>query len=194
MAVTNFRDLRVWQGGMDLVEQIHRLTGESPSGGGRRSGSGIGERMAISSFRDLRVWQAGVELVEVVYRLTQTFPRHERFGLAGQMQRAAVSVPSNVAEGHTREYLQHVSVSQASLAESETQFEIAIRLGYLSRDAVVPTVTQIRALGRQLYSLRNALFKSTRPDYRPLAPDPANAASQGPDPWPPAPDPASGAS
>jgi four helix bundle protein len=58
--------------------------------------------MAINSFRDLRVWQAGMELVEQVYLLTQTFPKQEMYGLASQIQRAAVSVPSNIAEGHTR--------------------------------------------------------------------------------------------
>jgi four helix bundle protein len=56
----------------------------------------------IKSFRDLRVWQAGMDLVGQVYLLTRTFPKHEVYGLAGQMQRAAISIPSNIAEGHTR--------------------------------------------------------------------------------------------
>ena len=88
--------------------------------------------MQIKSFRDLRVWQAGIELVLAVYELTSKFPRHEVYGLSSQMQRAAVSVPSNIAEGHTREstkeYLQHLSIAQASLAELETQLEIAKQL------------------------------------------------------------------
>jgi four helix bundle protein len=120
--------------------------------------------MAINSFRDLRVWQAGMDLVEQVYRITQTFPKQEIYGLTSQMQRAAVSVPSNIAEGHTREhskeYLYHLSVAQASLAELETQLEIATRLKYLSAESLKQTLDQVSALGRQLYALRNALTKS----------------------------------
>ncbi len=76
--------------------------------------------MGVKSYRDLRVWQAGMDLAERVYRLTEAFPRHETYGLAGQVQRAAVSVPSNIAEGHarehTREYLHHLSMAQGSLS------------------------------------------------------------------------------
>jgi four helix bundle protein len=89
----------------------------------------------INSFRDLRVWQAGMDLVEQVYRATKGFPRQETFGLAVQMQRAAVSVPSNIAEGHTRaytrEYLHHVAIAHGSLAELQPQLELAVRLGSL---------------------------------------------------------------
>src|SRR6266487_5610676 len=96
--------------------------------------------MQIRSFRDLRVWQAGIELVRLVYGMTSKFPRDETYGLASQMQCAAVSVPSNIAEGHaresTKEYLQHLSIAQASLAELETQLEIAKLLNYiLAEDA-----------------------------------------------------------
>ena len=80
--------------------------------------------MEIKSFRDLRVWQAGLDMVMEVYGLTQRFPKEEIYGIVSQMRRSAVSVPSNIAEGHTREhgkeYLRHVSYSQASLAELET--------------------------------------------------------------------------
>ena len=95
--------------------------------------------MSIKSFRDLRVWQAAMEFVEAVYHLTHMFPKHEVYGLASQTQRAAVSVASNIAEGHTREhikeYLHHLSIAQSSLAETETQLEIAARLKYLTRAA-----------------------------------------------------------
>ena len=117
--------------------------------------------MQIRSFRDLRVWQAGIELVRGVYELTSTFPRHETYGLISQMQRAAVSVPSNIAEGHTREstkeYLQHLSIAQASLAELETQLEIAKQLNYVSEDDAARLLGKISSLGRQLFALRNAL-------------------------------------
>ena len=120
--------------------------------------------MQIRSFRDLRVWQAGIELVRAVYELTSKFPRHEIYGLASQMQRAAVSVPSNIAERHTREstkeYLQHLSIAQASLAELETQLEIAKQLRYVSENEAMRLFDKITALGRQLFALRNALINS----------------------------------
>ncbi|HEY4685550.1 MAG TPA: four helix bundle protein [Dehalococcoidia bacterium] len=142
--------------------------------------------MPVNSFRDLRVWQAAMNLVEQVYGLTQTFPKHELYGLAGQMQRAAVSIPSNIAEGHarehTREYVQHISIAQASLAELQTQLEIAVRLRYLSDDRSIGVIDGISSLGRQLYGLRNALQRrsgggsaaasSHKSVSRPLTPDP----------------------
>ena len=122
--------------------------------------------MKITSFRDLRVWQLTMDLVELVYRLTWSFPRNEINGLASQIQRAAVSVPSNIAEGHTREhtkeYLHHLSMSQASLAELETQLEIAIRLRYVSLQEARSIAEHAESLGKQLYALRNALLKRAR--------------------------------
>ena len=132
--------------------------------------------MQIKSFRDFRVWQAGIELVRTVYELTSKFPRHEIYGLSGQMQRAAVSVPSNIAEGHTREstkeYLQHLSIAQASLAELETQLEIAKQLRYVSEDDATLLLDKISSLGRQLFALRNALVhaKTERSESRLLSP------------------------
>ena len=118
--------------------------------------------MQIRSFRDLRVWQAGIDLVRSIYEATSKFPRSEAYGLASQMQRAAVSVPSNIAEGPTREstkeYLQHLSIAQASLAELETQLEIAKLLSYISEADANHLLENIAALGRQLFALRNALM------------------------------------
>src|SRR5687768_10236839 len=90
----------------------------------------------MKSFRELRIWQAAMDLVEKVYLLTRSVPKQETYGLTSQLQRAAVSIPSNIAEGHAREhlkeYLHHLSMAQASLAELETQLEIALRLKYLT--------------------------------------------------------------
>ena len=123
-----------------------------------------GVAMAVNSYRDLRVWQAGMTLVETVYQLTCSFPRHETYALSSQMQRAAVSIPSNIAEGHAREhikeYLHHLSMAQASLAEVETQLEIASRLGYLSRSQFAEVFGFTQSLGRQLRALRNSLLKT----------------------------------
>jgi four helix bundle protein len=119
--------------------------------------------MTINNFRDLRVWQAGMDLVEMIYRCTQAFPQQEMYGLISQMRRSAVSIPSNVAEGHTREsskeYLYHLSVAQASLAELQTQIEIAGRLDYIDRPQAEQALDQSASLSRQLYALRNALLK-----------------------------------
>ncbi|MDE3074379.1 MAG: four helix bundle protein [Chloroflexota bacterium] len=163
--------------------------------GARRQGLGATGRRPdwkggpINSFRDLRVWQAGMDLVQATYGFTKSFPGTEAFGLTGQMRRAAVSIPSNVAEGHTRdhtrEFLQHLSVAQASLAELETQVEIAIRLEYGSSAEASRLLALIGALGKQLYALRNAVLQ--RSD---LVPGPRSLAPSGhpiPDPWSPAP-------
>ncbi|HEV7857728.1 MAG TPA: four helix bundle protein [Pyrinomonadaceae bacterium] len=121
--------------------------------------------MNVNSFRDLRVWQGGMDLVERVYGETKGFPLQEVYGLTSQMRRAAVSVPSNIAEGHTREhtkeYLHHVSIAQASLAELQTQIEMAGRLHYLLPDTVGPLLDQAISLSRQLYALCNGLLKRT---------------------------------
>jgi four helix bundle protein len=127
----------------------------------------MGQETTIRSFRDLRVWQSVIDLVEQIYVATRTFSKHELYGLASQMQRAAVSVPSNIAEGHTRahskEYLQHLSIARGSLAELQTQLEIALRLQYCSANDIGRLMTQVDSLGKQLYTLRNALTKNTDP-------------------------------
>jgi len=122
----------------------------------------------IKSFRDLRVWQNGMNLVEQVYRLNQTFPNYEQYGLTNQIHRAAISIPSNIAEGHTREhgneYRKYLSVVQGSLSELQTQFEIAARLEYVSIQQVEDVLNNAMALTKQIYALRNALAKLLTPN------------------------------
>ena len=90
----------------------------------------------ITNFRDLQVWQLGKEVSLDVYRATKTFPREEMYGLIAQMRRAAVSIPSNIAEGfngkHNNEYKQFLYIALGSCAELETQTEISASLGFLS--------------------------------------------------------------
>lgn len=85
----------------------------------------------MGSFRELQMWQLGIELTDAVYDLTASFPKQELFGLSSQMQRAAVSVPANIAEGHgrssTKDFLRHLSYARGSLAELQTLVEIASR-------------------------------------------------------------------
>jgi len=91
--------------------------------------------MTVNSYRDLRVWQKGMDLVVTSYEATKQFPQSELYGLASQIQRAAVSIPANIAEGHGREhlgdYMHHLSMANGSLMELETHFLLAERLGYL---------------------------------------------------------------
>jgi four helix bundle protein len=135
---------------------------QMPDAGGRMpAGEELGVMPKDSHFRELRVWQGGMDLVESVYRLSGGFPKSEVYGLTSQVRRAAVSVPSNIAEGQARasikEYLHHISIAQASLAEVETQLEIAVRLGFVSTELVIPVLKESAVLGKQLYALRNAL-------------------------------------
>ena len=108
----------------------------------------------MKGFRELRVWHQAMNLVQKVYLLTQGFPREEVYGLTSQMRRAVVSVPSNIAKGHTRnhikEYLHHLSISQGSLAELETQVELSSRLQYISSNQLNEVIEDIHSLGKQL--------------------------------------------
>ena len=93
------------------------------------------EKHNIRTVKDLVVWQKSIELVELIYKTTERFPRDEQYGLTAQMRRAAVSVPSNIAEGYRRqyrkEYKQFLSIALGSCSELETQLEISKRLGFL---------------------------------------------------------------
>src|SRR6266446_9707604 len=92
--------------------------------------------MAVKRYTDLVAWQKAMDLVEQVYKLTKSFPREELYGLTSQLRRAAISIPSNIAEGHcrngSREFVHHLSIALGSLGETETQIMIAQRLGYIA--------------------------------------------------------------
>lgn len=132
----------------------------------------------IRSYRDLEVWQRAIDLVEVVYQLTDSFPKHETYGLRAQMRRAAVSIPSNIAEGHgrsgAREYLHHLSIANGSLMELETQVVVSRRLGYLSSESETHLIARSGEVGRMAAGLIRALQrrvkKSPTPAARPLTP------------------------
>ncbi|MCC7368445.1 MAG: four helix bundle protein [Chloroflexi bacterium] len=102
-----------------------------------------------------------MDLARTVYLLTRAFPREEVYGMTGQIRRAAVSVPSNIAEGHAREhlreYLHHLSIAQGSLAELETQLELALGFEYLPQRDAVALFQSLHSVARQLKALRMAL-------------------------------------
>ena len=93
--------------------------------------------MKVKSYQDLETWQQAMSLVVEVYRVTKLFPKEELFGLTSQLRRAAVSIPSNIAEGQgrtsTKEFLHHLSIAYGSLCEAETQILIAKKLDYLGQ-------------------------------------------------------------
>jgi four helix bundle protein len=115
----------------------------------------------VRGFRGLKVWQLAMEVATVVYRLTANFPKHELYGLSSQMQRAAVSVPSNIAEGNkresTKEYLHHISIVAGSLAELETQLLLATKLNYASKEETENLLAHTDELARMLIGLRCSL-------------------------------------
>jgi four helix bundle protein len=110
--------------------------------------------------KELRAWQAAMRLVQEIYALTSTFPKEELFGLSSQMRRAAVSVPSNIAEGSarngTKELIHFLSIASGSLSELDTQLELTKRLGY-SND-----ITKTQATLDEVTALTLALAKSLK--------------------------------
>jgi four helix bundle protein len=110
------------------------------------------------SYHDLLVWQKGISLAQTVYKLTAELPPEEKFGLIAQMRRAAVSVPSNIAEGQARnttgEFVQFISHAEGSLAELDTQLIIAAQLGFVAKDKIKPCADSIDELRRMLNGLR----------------------------------------
>ena len=114
-------------------------------------------------FRDLKVWQRGMDLTVLCYQLTKGFPKKEMYGLISQIQRAAVSIPSNIAEGqqrqHTKEFIQFLSIASGSLAELETHLELAERLEYIKSDQRSEVFRQTDELGRMLGGLKKVLKK-----------------------------------
>lgn len=111
--------------------------------------------MKIHSYKDLDLWQKGMELVKGVYQVTQDFPDTERYGLTMQIRRAAVSVPSNVAEGfrrqHNKEFRQFLHIALGSCAELETQLLLAHEIGYL--DAPEKTLDLMDHISRMARNL-----------------------------------------
>jgi four helix bundle protein len=116
----------------------------------------------IDSFKDLIVWQKAMDLAESSYRLTTYLPREETYGLAIQIRRAAISIPSNIAEGQQRhgprEFLHFLSIVLGSLAELETQLLLTVRLQYLAKADVEPAIELIYECQRIVHSIRNRLL------------------------------------
>ena len=117
--------------------------------------------MGSQSYRDLLVWQKSVALCTQVYKACDAFPRSELYGLADQMKRSAVSVPSNIAEGqgrqHLGEFLQFIAVASGSLAELDTQRIIAENLHFINPEESMNLDKNITEVRKMLYALANKL-------------------------------------
>lgn len=115
--------------------------------------------------RELLAWQLAIQLVKEVYRLTSEFPDSERFGLTAQMRRAAVSIPSNIAEGAARlgqrEFLHFLGIARGSLSEIDTQLVVASELGYINDGSVLEQ--NINDVFGLLNGLINSLKRSVNP-------------------------------
>jgi len=113
------------------------------------------------SFKDLIVWQKGIDLAKLVYNLTATFPGEEKFGLVSQMRRAAVSIPSNIAEGQvphtTGEFVQFISHAEGSVGELETQLILSVELGFCAKSKVIGSYEILEEIRRMLNALRRKL-------------------------------------
>jgi len=105
---------------------------------------------SVKTHKDLEIWQRGIDFVEQVYRMTRDFPKEELYGLTSQIRRAAVSYPSNIAEGAARsskkEYVKYLYISLASVSEVETQLMIAQRLGYTKVDHELHEIEALRRM------------------------------------------------
>ena len=124
----------------------------------------------IRSYQDLDVWKLGMDLVMDCYALTSRFPADERFGLTAQARRAAVSIPSNVAEGHNRRspdsnkaYRNHVSIALGSSGELDTHLEVALRLGYVRFKDLEFATEKLDRVGQMLRRLQQRLETPARP-------------------------------
>lgn len=116
------------------------------------------ELTQIRSFRDLDVWQVSMNVTKAAYEVAKALPESERFELSAQMRRAAVSVPSNVAEGHAhrinpRTYANHVRIALGSLAELETDLELAIRLRFVDPKKISGLFQELERAGQLLHGV-----------------------------------------
>ena len=128
-----------------------------------------------STFRDLRVWQDAMKLASNTYRITAGFPKHELYGLSQQMRRAAVSVPSNIAEGKghhsNRGFASFLFHARGSLLELQTQIEIAKDLNYLPEHDAESLLSEATTVGKSLSGLINSLDVGSANDQRPRTND-----------------------
>jgi len=131
--------------------------------------------MSVTHFRDLQVWQLAMHLAKSVYELTAEFPQSEQYGLSSQLQRSAVSVPSNIAEGNgrggTREYKRFVSIALGSVAELQTQLLLSKELKLGRSEIVEESLALCDRVGQMLQKLNQALDRRVLDESRVPSPE-----------------------
>lgn len=119
----------------------------------------------VESHKDLTVWQKSMDLVVLVYKLMEQLPKEERYSLCDQIRRSVVSIPSNIAEGKSRnsikEYKQFIGIAKGSAAELETQMLICERIGYLKKEELSEVMGLLDEVSKMLAKLNNALAPRT---------------------------------
>ena len=119
----------------------------------------------VESHKDLLVWQKSMDLVVLVYKLVQELPKSEQYALSDQIRRAAVSIPSNIAEGKSRnsikEYKHFIGIAKGSVAELETQLLICERIGYFNKEEISNTLGLLDEVSKMLTKLNNVLAPRT---------------------------------
>lgn len=126
----------------------------------------------MKSHKDLDVWQRSINFVTQIYKITETFPRSEIYGLTSQIRRSAVSIPSNIAEGASRQYKsefrQFLYIAMASSKELETQLIIATNLGYLEQHQCESSINELTVIIRMLYGLIKTINPEKEEYTKPL--------------------------
>jgi four helix bundle protein len=117
-------------------------------------------------YSELKVWQKAIDVVVDVYAMGKALPQEERFALVSQMQRAAVSIPANIAEGHGRKatnaFVNHLSIANGSLVELETLITISRRLGYVDERREKTILSATAEIGRMMSGLKDSLGQKRR--------------------------------
>ena len=117
--------------------------------------------MSIQNYQDLIVWKKAMELTKKIYIVTKKLPKEEIYSLTNQIRRAAVSIPSNIAEGHARnskkEFLHFLSIARGSKAELETQMLLCVNIGHLNETDILEPISLLQEIGKMLFALMNKL-------------------------------------
>lgn len=115
----------------------------------------------VKSYKELTVWNRAVEMAVEIYKITSEFPKNQQYSLVNQIERAVVSVSSNIAEGAGRkgrkEFIQHLSIAKGSLYELETQLVISNKVGFLSQEKMEDLINKIEEIGKMLNGLKRSL-------------------------------------
>ncbi len=123
--------------------------------------------MKVKSYKELKVWRKGVEIVDRIYEITEDFPQKELYVLTSQMQRSAISIPSNIAEGfargHTAEYRQFLRTALGSCAELDTQLIIAHKRNYTTKTEIINLQEDLDHESRMIMNLIKSLGKNPKP-------------------------------